>query len=178
MASTLTLDTTGWVRGLGRLEANAPAAIARALNRSATSANVVMVRAIAQDLGLKQGDVKDRIAIRSASPSDLRAQLIATGARIPLIKFNARERLGRGVTARLPGGRGQYPSAFIATMRSGHRGVFVRKGRPRLPIAELFGPSIPRVFEKFIPVGTARALEQLAKNLVSEMRFALRRSAG
>jgi hypothetical protein len=175
--TTLTLDTAGWVRGLERLQANAPAAIARALNRSATSANVVMVRGVAQDLGLRQADVKPFIAIRSATPGDLRAQIIASGARIPLIKFNARDRRGRGVTARLPGGAGIYPHAFIATMRSGHRGVFTRRGRPRLPIVELFGPSIPRVFEKLIPLGTARALEQLAKNLVSEMRFALRRSA-
>jgi hypothetical protein len=34
------------------------------------------------------------------------------------------------------------------------------------------------VFQKHIPQGLARGLEQLGKNLVSEMRFALRRSAG
>jgi ribosomal protein L13E len=176
--ASLTLDTKGWVRGLANLQANAPAAIARALNRSVTSANVVMVRAVATDLALRQSDVKERISVRNASPAHLVAQLIATGKRIPLIKFNARERRGRGVTARLPGGQGSYPRAFIATMSSGHRGVFVRKGKPRLPIAELFGPSIPHVFQKHIPQGLARGLEQLAKNLVSEMRFALRRSAG
>ena len=30
-------------------------------------------------------------------------------------------------------------SAFVAAMRSGHRGVFVRRGAKRLPIRELLG---------------------------------------
>jgi hypothetical protein len=62
-------------------------------------------------------------------------------------------------------------------MRSGHRGVFQRSGTKRLPIYELFGPSIARVFEKLIPVGEARRTEVLLKNLRHEVEFALSKSA-
>lgn len=177
MTTTVRVDMAEWRHAIALLRSSAPPAIVRALNRSAASGSVVMVRLVAQDLRLKQADVKSRITIRPASPNDLRVQLIASGARIPLVSFSARERSGRGVTAGLPSGRGVYPQAFIARMASGHRGVFMRKGRPRLPIVELFGPSIPHVFRKYVPETALRVLEQLTKNLVSEMRFALRRSA-
>jgi hypothetical protein len=36
---------------------------------------------------------------------------------------------------------------------------------------------VPKVFEKFIPAGIARGHEQLIKNLVHELRFALSQSA-
>lgn len=178
----LRLNTDGWQRGIGRLIQRYPSAVSRALNRAATSARVVMVREIARDLGLRQADVSDRISTRLAAQTEfleqdqLVAKVIATGARIPLYRFRARQ-TKTGVTARLPGGAGRYPGAFIATMRSGHTGVFKRRSTQRLPITELFGPSVPRVFEKFLPLGVARGQEQLSKNIVHELRFALKESA-
>jgi hypothetical protein len=174
---SLNFKSSSWAKGVRNLQERAPKAIARALNRSATSAEVVMVRSIAQDMALKQGDVRRYVYVRQATPTTLRATISASGSRVPLIMFNARERRGRGVTARLPGGAGQYPHAFIATMTSGHRGVFTRTSKARLPIAELHGPSIPWVFIKFLATGVARAEEQLLKNIVHELRFALRESA-
>ncbi len=64
-------------------------------------------------------------------------------------------------------------------MKSGHRGVYTRGnkanplGRARLPIRELFGPSIAHVFERNVAIGLARGQEQLAKNLRSEFRYVL-----
>jgi len=37
------------------------------------------------------------------------------------------------------------PHAFIPTMESGHKEVFVRMGKKRLPIEEWAGPSIPEL---------------------------------
>lgn len=182
MATTLDLrlKTEGWERGLNRLTQRFPQAVSRALSRSATSARVVMVRAVAADLGLKQADVQVHVVVKVGTEflkaDEMKAQVIATGARIGLYKFKARQ-TKTGVSARLPGGVGRYPGAFIARMHTGHVGVFKRAGRTRLPIRELFGPSIPKVFEKFIPMGLARGQEQLAKNLVHEFRFALSQSA-
>lgn len=43
----------------------------------------------------------------------------------------------RGVSARINReGRSQIPGAFIATMPSGHKGVFLRRGKRSLPIDE------------------------------------------
>jgi len=177
MSATLNLKSDGWTRALRGLAQQTPNAIARSLNRSATSANVVGVRGIAADMGLKQADVKAQIRITNATAAKLIATLEARGSRIPLIKFNARDRFPKGVVARLPGGAGRYPRAFIRTMRSGHTGVFQRRGPARLPIDELKGPSIPKVFIKLLPEMLARAQEALVTNLRNEMAFVLRRLA-
>ena len=186
MIVTFRTDTPAMV---AKLRKRAPAAQVRALNRSIASANVVMVRAIASDLGVKQGTVKDRTRIELATPQKLRARIYANAKRIPLIDFGAKgpepsRGRGRGVTVKSAGGRSTIPDAFIATMRSGHRGVFQRvagssgrrgpaPNRSQLPIRELFGPSIWKVFRKLEYIGIARGREQLIKNLQSEFRFAL-----
>lgn len=167
--------------GFDRLEAGAQTAIRRALSRTAVSVRVAMARAMSDDTGLKVGTIRDRLRVEIVDHADPVARISVSGARIPLIEFGARgpepsRGRGRGVTARLTGGAGRYPHAFIATMRSGHRGVFQRRGTTRLPIYELRGPSLPKVFTKYIPLGLARGEEQLAKNLEHELQFALSRS--
>lgn len=177
-------NTAQFERAIAQLEDRAPAAIARALNRSAGSTKTVMVRAVAADTKLKVGVVRDQIKVQEAKPvaHRLAAIISVTGKRIPLIDFGARgpepsRGRGRGVTARLPTGKGRYPNAFIERMKSGHRGVFQRRGKGRLPIYELFGPSLPRVFTKHVREGLRRGQEALQKNLAHELRFALKRAA-
>lgn len=188
-AITLNFRTDATERAIRQLKAKAPAAIARALNRSIASGKTVMVRAIAQDMGLKQADIRDKVLITPATPQRLVAQLAASRKKIPLIDFGAKGPMpsrgqGKGVTARNPGGAGRYPHAFIATVGTGrHTGVFERRAganrhskQPRfgqLPIRELFGPSLGHVFDKYRPMGLARAEEQLVKNVAHELRFAL-----
>lgn len=177
------LDVRETERAIRQLRDRAPIAISRALNRAAGSARTVMVREVARDMGLKSGTVRDQVQIDEARPSQgdisrLRARLSVSGKRIPLIDFGARgpepsRGKGRGVSAKLPGGKGRYPNAFIATMRSGHRGVFARSTTKRLPIYELRGPSLPHVFTKYMPLGLARGQEALVTNLAHELRFAL-----
>ena len=186
--ATVTI-TTNAPAMIAKIKERAPIAQMRALNRSIGSANVAMVRVIASDLTVKQGVVKDRIRIELATPERLRARLYANAKRIPLIDLGAKgpePSRGRGrVTVRGTGGRTSIPNAFIATMPgSKHRGVFQRAGgsggrrggppnRSQLPIRELFGPSIWKVFRKFEHVGVTRGQEQLIKNLQSEFRFVL-----
>lgn len=167
--TTVRLDTTNVEAGLRRLQTRVPGAAARAINRSLTSARVVMVRAVASDLALRQADVTPSIHVQQATAARLYGTVEGSGKRIPLAKFKARDRFPRGVTARLPGGAGSYPRAFIRTMRSGHVGVYVRRSAPRLPIVELKGPSVTKVFAKHLPAGVARAEEQLVKNMAHEM---------
>lgn len=163
-------------KAIAALKSRSIPGIVRSLNRAAVSTRTLMVRSVAADLGIKQKDVP--IAVRNASASRLEAQVIASGKRIPLIKFSARQ-TKRGVTARLKGGAGKYPNAFIATMPTGHQGVYQRRpGARRLPIYELFGPSIPFVFDKYKKQGLDRGFEQLVKNLIHELRFAATQSAG
>jgi hypothetical protein len=214
---SLKFNTKRLEQSIDRLQQNAPAAFARALNRAIGSANTVMTREVSNDTGLKVSDVRDRIGTHLADPTHLVAQLTASVTPVPLFAYGARgpepsRGKGHGVTSRLKGGAQRYPRAFIATMKSGHKGVFERlnaaqagasrrlgaefrgmkrksaldrfqaavagaKTAGRLPIYELHGPSIARVFTKHVQVGLARGREQLVKNLQSELQYAMRKTA-
>lgn len=178
-AITVTLDLSRFNFAVARLKDRAPRAIARALNRAAVSTRTVMVRRVAQDVGLSVGRVKQDTRISDASSANLTAKVIVRGARIPLMAFRARQ-TKTGVSAKLPGGAGRYPHAFIATMSSGHQGVFQRhptkkmKANPkRAAIVAKFGPSIAHVFNKHREAGMEAGEASLVKNLTHELRFAL-----
>jgi hypothetical protein len=151
-------------------------AMVRAMNRAVTSGRALMVQRIASDSGLKSGVIRKAIAVRNATAQSLEARIAVGLKRIPLIDFNARgpepsRGKGRGVSYRLTGGKGRVPMGFIATMKSGHRGVFVRSQKSRLPIHELFGPSLGHIFAKYRPEGIARLKEAFATNFAHEMAF-------
>lgn len=180
---TLTLRTDQFEKAVRRLKATAPVAISRALNRAAGTTKTVMSRAVANDTGIKVGTSKDAMAIHPAMTTRLSARVEIKGKRIPLIDFRARgpepsRGRGRGVTARLKGGAGRYPRAFIATMKSGHRGVFERVGKARLAIRELRGPSLAFVFVKHQQAGLDAGEAALVKNLQHEFRWAVKQAAG
>lgn len=153
-------------------------AVVRAINRAIGAARTVEVREIAADTGLKSRVVRDALKMRTAVLGRPEATLAASLQRLPRMDFNARGKepsrgKGRGVSwSGLRGGRITGPHSFLATMASGHQGVFVRKGRARLGIRELFGPSIGHVFRKFLPLAEARAREALVTNLSHELQWA------
>lgn len=187
MPITVQFHTEQATAALDQLGRAGHVALKRALRRTATSVRAVMASAVAKDVGIRVGTVRDEVRLRIDEDA-LLATISVSGARIPLIEFKASgpspsRGKGRGVSATVQGQRKRYPSAFIAQMRSGHHGVFVRKSpsvrmsagarSKNLPIVELRGPSLPHVFAKFIPLGIERAAEQLGKNLEHELSFAL-----
>ncbi len=173
---------------LGDYPAKSNRAMVRALNRAIKSGQSVMTKAIAGDTGLKQKDVRDAMSLREATSSRPEASLglkLERGkqpARMPVMDFRAKQ-TKNGVTYRLPGSKGRLENAFIATMKSGHEGVFERTPgkfmtfqkptwkKKRQAIHEKFGPSIGQVFTKFRPAGLARALEVFQKNFDHELEF-------
>ena len=128
-----------------------------ALNEMAEQVKVASARSI-RDAGYKVRvrTIKQGLSISRASPSKLRAAVIARGRPIPLVEFSARE-TSRGVSVSVLHGRKTISGAFIAVMPNGHRGVFVRvegaqhkrmttRGKVSwhaLGVRELFGPSVP-----------------------------------
>lgn len=174
------LDLGGLKKELEALGREAPAIMSRSLNRASTAAQTATVKAVARDTGLQQKYVKRELKIERANRSRPVAAVEIAGRRLPLIAFSARgpepsRGKGRGVSYRLPTGRGRVSDAFITTVGS-HRGVFKRRGKRRLPIVELRGPSIPHVFEKYLPTFRSVAEESLLKNLRHEIDFANRRT--
>lgn len=187
MAVLIEVTADAVVAELQDFPARSGKAMVRALNRGIASARTFMARAIAGDTGLKQKDIRDALPMQEATLSRPVAQLAASLKRIPLIKFKARgpeptRGRGRGVTYSLGSkGRGRQESAFIATMRSGHRGVYARVATStrkssgawskNLPITELKGPSLGHVFAKFRQPALARAQEAFEKNFAHELKF-------
>lgn len=160
-------------------------AIVRALNRAIASARTLVVREVARDIGLKVSDVRAATPQSQATSTRPEARIWTNLKRIPLIKFSARgpepsRGRGRGVTYRIGAGRsrGRVDRGFIATMASGHRGVFQRRGPGRLPVVELRGPSLGHIFAKHRAAGLAKAVESFESNLDHEIDFASRRGRG
>jgi len=134
-------------------------AIVRALNRTAEQAKVQAARQIrAAGYKLPVGQIKSGIRLVKASAEHQAAALVCKGKPIPLINFSARE-TAKGVSVSVKDGRKTIQGAFIATMPTGHRGVFQRVGNTHkrtvksgkvvwsgLPIKELYGPSLPSAF--------------------------------
>jgi len=175
MAITVTVDISGMRRQLLAIGDKAPLAAARALNRSIASVQTAAVRDIATDLKLAQKDVRKGMVIERATRATLKARLIVTGRRLALYAFRARQtRLGASYD--LGRGRTVAPGSFISTMRSTHIGVFRRRGKRRLPIDELFGPSLPHVFvaARIAEARKALAADLLRKNLTHRVEFLAR----
>lgn len=163
-------------RALALIGARTPHALSRAMNRAVVTTRTVMARDIADDTNLGVRTVTKELKVTKASPDSLRARISVSGSKIPLDAWKPTASRRNGVRAKLPPpGKGRYPHAFIATMKSGHRGVFQRatlgKGSKRLPIYQLHGPALPAVFAKLSPRAIAAGQESLMKNFEHELGF-------
>lgn len=135
---------------LGNLEALAPPksdpAVALALVDTAKASITKAAQLIAKRTGLKSGTVKARLSYDSVRVGDYQATIRSSRKPIPLFDFPGTAQTGAGVRTRAWGKSQVIRSAFIANMRSGHRGAFRRRSRRRLPIKELWGPTIYGTF--------------------------------
>lgn len=119
-----------------------------------TGKRIPIYRFDAKTVGLaaretKDGGVKVRYQVKSAKFATAYAQ--------------RNSGLGVQYQIRRAGGRKYVRSAFIAKMKSGHVGVFKRMHSKRLPIQELFGPSIPNVAERDVKLRNALKVDISAK---------------
>lgn len=145
------------IADLGRIKREViEVATPRALNKMADQVKTGAAREVrAAGYNLKISDIKKGLSIVRATPGQLTAKVVASGRPIPLIGYGARKS-SKGVSVSVLHGRKVISGAFIATMPSGHKGVFIRVGKQHkkvskgghavwsgLPIKELFGPSLP-----------------------------------
>lgn len=158
-------------------------AIVRALNNTAGSAKIAASRDIrAAGYNITAKVVKQALDVRRATAADLQAIVTATGKAMPRIAFGARQ-TAAGVSYSIKGGRKIKKGAFIALMKSGHKGVFVRKGDTQIgkrgkailsrKLVELWGPSIPTVLmNTVVRKRLEDALrERFPKELERQIRF-------
>lgn len=170
--------------------------VSRAINRSLTSVRARAVGEIYLKLNLTQRKIRESFTFDRATISNPSGAVRSAGKPVPLIDFSGTRALARGgVSVQVKRGEARIRllHAFIATMRSGHRGVFEREagnfGRPfqilknyaampkrfRLPIDELFSLRITDEYAKPVLLNTVteHAGETYQNNIEHELDYEL-----
>lgn len=156
-------------------------AIRQGLQKTSKQAVTAASTQIRSVYNIKKQDLDKRFSILASSrklSALIRARSLKT-SRIPVINFGARPAKG-GVRFSVRRGRTTLvPGAFIAKMRSGHKGVFVREKGQRA-IKQLMGIDVPAMFSgaAVMPVVEKRVAEQLEKNIVHELNRLISKQLG
>lgn len=124
-----------------------PRVFRRAINRTVDMAATDLKRRVGKQITTKKGEIAKGISKKKATYTNLTGSIGTKAFRPGLLAFPGTKQTKHGVRYRLSrtAGRKTIEHGFIATMPSGHRGVFVRGGPSRLPIREARGPSIWKV---------------------------------
>ncbi|MFA5803688.1 MAG: phage tail protein [Melioribacteraceae bacterium] len=135
--------------------------VKNAVNKATLSATTKTARqgategksAVRETYNIPASELNKATKIVSANANDPTAKIRVTGKPISLDKFKARwkRKNTAGATAEIikgkrvviPGDKGEGTKTFIATMKSGHTGIFYRISKKRLKIWERKGPSAP-----------------------------------
>lgn len=127
MPDAITVETPDLARvsaRLRRISTTMPSIARRALNRGAKSGRQVVIKAVARRAGVKAADLRANLKVRNATDRKLEAEITAVG------RVARRGRQTRtGVTFRGTAEPRKLRGGFVW-----QRHVFVRFGRPRLPI--------------------------------------------
>lgn len=151
-------------------------AVALGLVDTAKSAQSKAASLIAKRVGMKVAVVKSRIYYDQVRQGDRQVVIRSSRKPIPLIEFRGARETGAGVRVNVWGRSQIIQGAFIATMRTGHRGVFRRVSSRRLPIKELWGPTIhgtfatPEVRQVIRDTARTRLKAALLRRIAAEQR--------
>jgi len=181
---------------VGNIKKGAATVIRRGVNRTVGQAKTLTSKEVRTVVNLKKKTVDEHLKVTKANFKSLSAKLTISGRPISLVLYGAR-RTNAGVNVKVRKSKAieKHKSSFIATMKSGHRGVYVRTTKPggrkkpgkasdynisksgrvnRLHIDEKYGPSIPAVFqfnnEKKVSKISA---DNLQKNIDREILYLL-----
>jgi hypothetical protein len=115
---------------LNKIKGGTKPAIAFAVNDSMQSIRTEAVKLIGGKVTAKAMVIRKHFGINKMSSVDLSADINCRGKPLALINYSARSVM-KGVTVKVleAGNRKLVKHAFIATMASGHTGVFWREGR-------------------------------------------------
>lgn len=155
-----------------------PQAVARSLNRVASSAKSASGKYIAPQMNAKQADIKRNMVIEKAYKNKLWASVTAIGRPLKLIAFKARQ-TAKGVVAKAWGVSKLYKSTFIAPVKHGssNNTVYTRKTKHSLPVKALYGPGIAQLFKKLdnIQIMQSTVRQRLANEFKNNLQFYARR---
>jgi len=183
------INTRGLNRRLTKASRGIIMAQKLALNDTLRGMRTDTSREVRADVNLPAKAVKSTFTLQFATTQRLEACLISTGKSVPLVHYGARpkrpvheggRRPKRGVSVLVKRERGRktISGSFVARMKSGHLGVFRRKGPARRPIKQLYGPSVPNILSNQ-PVLTrikAKAEDRLKDRMIHHSRRQMERA--
>ena len=131
--------------------------LARGLNKLGDQVKTASKTSITKRYTIKASRVNQELTIprsRRARASQLSVTLRARGKRIGLMQYRARwdpRKAGASAIIRRGRGRKVWPGTFIRAVhqikgQEGMEHVFERKGKERLPLRRVTGPSVPQLF--------------------------------
>jgi hypothetical protein len=163
------------IRNLQRLGQQAPRAIALAVNDTARHVRSEASKGIRAEWNVKAKTIREAIKTRPATTANPEAQVTASSKPLPLYGFGPRK-LKRGYSVRIKKGRPptRLPTSFVATMSSGHVGLFERMGKGRLPIREKASITIPSQWRQRIELDIADAKPFLRRRLEAQIERLLK----
>lgn len=169
-------------------------ALRSTLNQLGARGKTLATTKIREEYNVKLADLNKKMRVIPATNANMRAIIQAEGRPIPLLYFNAKQmtaqnrmitrttgrqmkragRLGQGVTVQIRKGESvNLPHAFIATMGSGHMGVFMRAGKSRLKIREKAFVTVPTVFvgKATLPTVTRGIMDQYPQVMAQNINY-------
>lgn len=160
-----------------------PIVTARAINRSTSSAKTQAGRTVRETYAIKQKDITSTMKIKKAYPSDLTAEIKSKGSALELMKFKVRANKplpsrGKYVMVSVKKGSSKIINgSFMTSMGNGHKNVFTRVSKKRLPIRGHFGPSAPQMLgnDTVVQSVEGKAMEALETRLEHEISRVLGR---
>lgn len=138
-----------------------PKVVSRAINRAIENARANVVREVRDHYNIKAKDIRTTLKISRSNSKNLAAVISSRGAPLPTMAFKVRPGTVNGrrrtpLTVSVKKGQSEnLDRAFIATL-GGSKGVYERIGGPRLPIRQLYGPSVPQM------IGNEEIIKQIA----------------
>jgi hypothetical protein len=157
-----------------------PRVMRRAVKRTVDTAATDVKRRVGKEIAVPLREIARGLHKKQPTNSNWSGSVGAGLHRPSLVAFKGTKQTRRGVTYRISpaAGRKLLEHGFIQAMPSGHRGVFLRKDRQRLPIGEKRGPSIWKVVTGapgLLAEATKRAGDQLGKSIDDQIGVELRR---
>jgi hypothetical protein len=130
MAAGITIDKTDLLSvesSMKAIKAGAPDAIRFATNNTLSTTKTATSKEIRNHVTAKATAVNKTLTIKKMFKSDMSANITCTGKPLPLISYQVSQ-VVRGVNVKVlvSGSKKLVEHAFIATMKSSHKGVFWR----------------------------------------------------
>lgn len=169
--STIVISADGLgevVARFGALPRKIESAKRRAINKVAKGVKSAAGKEIAGVVGVAQKVIKARIASRAAAGG--REGLVWFGLN-PLSVTQSRFGNLRQAKTGARAGKLAFDGAFVASMPSGHRAVFRRYGKARLPIRTETLPLATPATQAIINAQAAKARERLAEVFAQELNY-------